>query len=44
VVAVCGRVLLIHDGRLVFDGPTTDLGGRAEEIEQKFHSLTGASV
>jgi ABC-2 type transport system ATP-binding protein len=44
VVAVCSRVLLIHDGRLVFDGLTKELGGRAEEIEQKFHSLTGATA
>ncbi|HSG70981.1 MAG TPA: ATP-binding cassette domain-containing protein, partial [Planctomycetaceae bacterium] len=44
VVAVCSRVLLIHDGRLVFDGLTQELGSRAEEIEQKFHSLTGATA
>ena len=28
VHAMCGRVLLINEGRLVFDGPTSDFGSR----------------
>ena len=39
--AIADRVLLIHRGRLVFDGPPAAMraGG---SIEQRFHELTGA--
>ena len=43
VHAVCDRVILINDGRIVFDGPTADLGGEGTAMEQKFHELTGAT-
>jgi ABC-2 type transport system ATP-binding protein len=40
VHAVCDRVLLIHDGQLVFDGPTTDLGTEGVAMENRFRELT----
>lgn len=43
VHAVCDRVVLINDGRIVFDGPTADLGSEGAAMEQKFHELTGAA-
>jgi len=43
VHAVCDRVILINDGRIVFDGPTADLGSEGTAMEQKFHELTGAT-
>jgi ABC-2 type transport system ATP-binding protein len=43
VKAVCSRVLLINQGRLVFDGPVQDMQGTAEEMEQKFRQLTTAT-
>jgi len=41
VRAVCDRVVMINDGRLVFDGPTSDLGDNEVAMEDKFRSLTG---
>ncbi|MFO0427283.1 MAG: ABC transporter ATP-binding protein [Planctomyces sp.] len=43
VRAVCSRVVLINSGRIVFDGPTADLGGSEVEMEQKFRKLTSAA-
>ena len=43
VKAVCSRVLLVDKGRLVFDGPTEDMQGTTEEMEQKFRQLTTAT-
>jgi len=43
VHAVCDRVILINEGKLVFDGPTSELGGEGTAMEQKFHELTGAA-
>jgi ABC-2 type transport system ATP-binding protein len=43
VHAVCDRVVLINDGRLVFDGLTSELGSEGSAMEQKFHELTGAA-
>lgn len=43
VHAVCDRVVLINDGRIVFDGPTGELGSEGTAMEQKFHELTGAA-
>ncbi len=40
VEVVCSRVLLINEGRLVFDGSMDDFGSR-NEMESKFHELTG---
>jgi len=43
VEAMCGRVLLVHDGRLVFDGTPAELKSRgAGQMEQAFHTITGA--
>ncbi|MEZ6062205.1 MAG: ABC transporter ATP-binding protein [Planctomycetaceae bacterium] len=42
VRAVCDRVILINSGRMVFDGPTSDLGSSEVEMEEKFKSLTAA--
>lgn len=43
VHAVCSRVLLINEGRLVFDGPTSDLGPHSDAMEAKFRELTVTS-
>jgi len=40
VEAMASRVILINDGRLVFDGPVRELGRNSQEIEQSFHRLT----
>ena len=40
VHACCSRVLLINEGRLVFDGPTSELGDSDEILESKFYELT----
>lgn len=40
VKAVCERVVLINEGRLVFDGPVTDLGENETAMEEKFRGLT----
>ena len=42
VHAVCDRVILINDGRIVLDGPTAELGTEGVAMEQTFHKLTGA--
>jgi ABC-2 type transport system ATP-binding protein len=44
VHAVCSRVMLINDGRLVFDGPTSDLGTESAAMEDKFRELTTAAA
>lgn len=44
VHAVCSRVILISEGRLVFDGPTGDLGAEGTAMEKKFRELTVTSV
>jgi ABC-2 type transport system ATP-binding protein len=36
--------LLINEGRLIFDGPTSELGDNDELLEEKFHELTLAAV
>lgn len=40
VHAVCDRVLLINQGQLVFDGPTSELGEVGSDMEAKFRELT----
>ena len=40
VQAVCGRVILINAGRIVFDGPVSDLGGGSDAMETEFRNLT----
>ncbi|WP_372718370.1 ABC transporter ATP-binding protein [Novipirellula sp.] len=43
VHAVCSRVVLINEGRLVFDGPTSELGPHSDAMEAKFRELTIAA-
>ena len=43
VYAVCGRVILVHEGRLVFDGPTSELGTESTAMEANFRKLTMAA-
>lgn len=40
VESLCDRAILIDQGRLVFDGPTSQLGLR-HDMETQFHKLTG---
>ncbi len=44
VHAVCSRVVMINDGRLIFDGPTSELGSEGVAMEQKFRELTSAKA
>ncbi|MFW6171750.1 MAG: ABC transporter ATP-binding protein [Planctomycetota bacterium] len=44
VRAVCDRVIVISEGRLVFDGPRDELGTEGPAMEQKFRELTVAAV
>ncbi len=37
---VADRVLFIHDGRIVFDGPPAKLGADGPALEEQFHRLT----
>jgi len=39
VSAVCGRVILINEGRIVFDGPLEDMG-QQQEMTDRFRELT----
>ncbi len=41
VSAVCGRVILIDKGRIVFDGATGEMGSDASGMERRFRELTG---
>jgi ABC-2 type transport system ATP-binding protein len=44
VEAVASRVLLVNDGRLVFDGTPAELKARGGgRMDQAFHALTGAA-
>ncbi|MGI9518008.1 MAG: ABC transporter ATP-binding protein [Pirellulaceae bacterium] len=40
VEELCDRVVLINKGRIVFDGPLSEMGQRGE-MENRFHELTG---
>jgi len=42
VRAVCSRVLLIDEGRLVFDGDGDELGDSGSAMEEKFRELTSS--
>lgn len=44
VRAVCSRVVLINNGKVVFDGPTADLGNNEVEMESHFRRKTLAGV
>ncbi|GIX03427.1 MAG: multidrug ABC transporter ATP-binding protein [Planctomycetaceae bacterium] len=43
VKAVCSRVILIHEGRLVFDGPVSQMEASGQSMEQRFRELTYAA-
>lgn len=40
VQAVCSRVVLVNQGRLVFDGPVDEMAGTEAEMEDRFRELT----
>ena len=42
VEAMASRVVMINEGRMVYDGPVEELGANSEELEQAFHRLTTA--
>jgi ABC-2 type transport system ATP-binding protein len=45
VEAMAGRVLLVNNGRLAFDGPTAEFKQRGHgQMEQSFMTLTGAAA
>jgi ABC-2 type transport system ATP-binding protein len=44
VTAIAGRVLFINEGRLVFDGPTSELLKDGKSLDEHFHELSPAAV
>jgi ABC-2 type transport system ATP-binding protein len=44
VEAIAGRVIMIDEGRLVYDGPTSELAGAGETLDAAFHRLTRAGA
>jgi ABC-2 type transport system ATP-binding protein len=40
VQAVCSRVILISEGRIVFDGSVDEMGGAQHEMDKRFRELT----
>lgn len=44
VEPVADRVLFIHDGKIVFDGPPADLRREGQSLEDQFHKLTAQPV
>ena len=44
VEPVAGRVLFIHDGKIVFDGPPAELRKNGQSLEDQFHRLTAQPV
>jgi ABC-2 type transport system ATP-binding protein len=44
VEPVADRVLFIHDGKIVFDGPPTELTAEGRSLEDQFHRLTAQPV
>jgi ABC-2 type transport system ATP-binding protein len=42
VKAVCSRVILINEGRLVFDGSVDEMEGAQHDMEARFRELTAA--
>ncbi|MFO1093854.1 MAG: hypothetical protein U0992_11165 [Planctomycetaceae bacterium] len=43
VKAVCGRVILISQGRIVLDGDIADMEGTEHDMEAHFRKLTGGA-
>ena len=44
VEPVADRVLFIHDGKIVFDGPPAELRAEGRSLEDQFHHLTAQPV
>jgi ABC-2 type transport system ATP-binding protein len=44
VEAIANRVLFINEGRMVYDGPSTDLTKDGRTLAEKFHALTAEPV
>ncbi len=44
VTAIAGRVLFINEGRLVYDGPTSELLKDGKSLDEHFHDLSPAAV
>ena len=44
VRAVCNRVVMVNNGRVVFDGPTADLGSNEVDMEKQFRKLTHSAA
>ena len=44
VSPVADRVLFIHDGKIVFDGPPRQLQDEGKSLEEQFHRLTAQPV
>jgi ABC-2 type transport system ATP-binding protein len=44
VEPVANRVVFIHDGKVVFDGPPADLRTEGKTLEDQFHRLTAQPV
>jgi ABC-2 type transport system ATP-binding protein len=44
VEAMASRVLFISEGRLVFDGPTSEMTVAGKSLDDRFHELTAAGV
>ena len=43
VQAVCSRVILINEGRVVFDGSLDQMEGKGHDMESRFRELTSAA-
>ena len=43
VEAMARRIIMIYEGRLVYDGPTGELIDKYQSLDRAFHSLTAAS-
>ena len=44
VEKMASRVVMINEGRIVYDGPVADLDAKREGLEAAFHRLTGAEA
>jgi ABC-2 type transport system ATP-binding protein len=44
VEAMASRVILINEGRMVYDGSVKDLGRNSEELDRAFHRLTSTTA
>jgi ABC-2 type transport system ATP-binding protein len=44
VVAVCSRVIVINEARIVFDGSVDEMAGSQHDMEERFRELTGGPV